>query len=63
MYISGIIMRHVSEILPGDTVLRDGLFRTVSGNNIKRCGFMGTTIWGDSYHIGRLPVYCLDLRR
>jgi len=46
---------HIDLIRPGDTVLIDGHLKTVSPGNIKR-GFMGTTLWGDSYKLGTVPV-------
>ena len=50
-----ISLTHVDLIHPGDTVLIDGHLKTVSPSNIKR-GFMGTTLWGDSYKLGTTPV-------
>lgn len=43
---------HISQIRVGDTIIHEGFMRTVSGNNIKRCSFMGKTIFGDSYNLG-----------
>lgn len=40
---------HISQIKSGDTIIHEGFMRTVSGNNIKRCLFMGKTIFGDNY--------------
>lgn len=50
-----IVETAVSDIMPGDTVLHNGVLMTVCANNIKR-GFMGTTIFGDSYRSGRTMV-------
>lgn len=48
---------HISTISPGDTILdKDGIFRTICANNIKRSGFMGTTLFGDSYRLGTQRV-------
>jgi len=47
---------HISQIRVGDTVEHNGEIKTISGTNIKRCSFMGTSIFGDSYRIGRIPV-------
>jgi hypothetical protein len=47
---------HISTIKAGDTILHNGEVKTVSGNNIKRCSFMGTTLFGDSYHAGHKLV-------
>ena len=46
---------HINLIRPGDTVLVDGHLKTVSPGNIRK-GYMGTTLWGDSYRLGTLPV-------
>lgn len=46
---------HVDLIRPGDTVLIDGQLKTISPSSIKR-GFMGTTLWGDSFRLGTVPV-------
>lgn len=50
-----ISLTHIDLIRPGDTVEIDGQLKTVCPNNIKR-GFMGTTLWGDSYKLGTVPV-------
>jgi hypothetical protein len=47
---------HIDKILPGDTVLHNGELRTVCKSDIKHDGFMGTTLFGDSYRLGTLPV-------
>lgn len=47
---------HISNISAGDIIIRNGLVTTVSGNNIKRNTFMGTTLFGDSYRLGHTPV-------
>ena len=46
---------HIDLIRPGDTVEVDGRLKTVSRNVIKN-GFMGKTLWGDSYRLGTLLV-------
>jgi hypothetical protein len=46
---------HITDIRPGDTVSHNGHLRTVCRSDIKR-GFMGTTLFGDSYRLGQLPV-------
>lgn len=43
-------------IRAGDTVMHDDTMRTVSADNLKRGGFMGTTLFGDSYRNGAQPV-------
>jgi hypothetical protein len=47
---------HISEVRPWDTVLHDGLVATVCASNLRRCGFMGRLLFGDSYVLGRKPV-------
>lgn len=47
---------HISNIRQGDTIFHNGEMKTVSGNNIKRDPFIGTTLFGDSYHSGNKPV-------
>ena len=43
---------HISQISAGDTIHHDGAIRTVCGKDIKKDGFMGTSIFGDSYKSG-----------
>lgn len=47
---------HIDEIRRGDTVLHNGQLVTVGKENLKRGGFMGTTLMGDSYRSGLDPV-------
>ncbi len=47
---------HISQISVGDTIERDGVLKTISGNNLKRDSFMGVTLFGDSYRSGSRPV-------
>lgn len=46
---------HIGDIRPGDTVSHNGCLRTVCRSDIKR-GFMGTTLFGDCYRLGHVPV-------
>ena len=46
---------HIDFIRQGDTLLIDGHLKTVCPNDLK-LGFMGTTLWGDSYKLGTVPV-------
>lgn len=46
---------HISMIRPGDTVEHNGHLITVCRGDIRR-GFMGTTIFCDSYKLGTVPV-------
>lgn len=43
---------HIDEIRPWDTIMFDGEMKTVCKNNIKKGGFCGTAIFGDSYKAG-----------
>jgi hypothetical protein len=47
---------HISQIRVGDTVFHDGALRTVGAKDIKRCDFMGCTLFGDSYILGQRPI-------
>lgn len=44
---------HVDMIRQGDTVEVGGQLKTVCGRDVKRGGFTGTTLFGDSYKAGR----------
>lgn len=46
---------HIDSIRAGDCVEHDGRFMTVCRNDLKR-GFMGITLFGDSYRLGTVPV-------
>lgn len=54
---------HISRIRIGDTILHNGEIKTVSGNNMKRCPFMGVTLFGDSYSIGYKLVTRINFKR
>ena len=41
---------HIENIRPGDAVVHNGEVVTVSTKNIRFDSFMGTTVFGDSYH-------------
>lgn len=47
---------HISEIQAGDTILHRGWVTTVTGKNIKRGGFEGDSLFGDSYRSGTILV-------
>lgn len=47
---------HISTICVGDIVKHDGKVVTVGSHDIKYCNFMGHTLFGDSYKLGRVPV-------
>ena len=53
---------HISQIRVGDTILHDGVMTTISGNNIKRSEFIGTTLFGDSYNLGYKLVTRINLK-
>lgn len=55
-YLYDIEEVHISTIKGGDTVMHNGEMKTVSFNNIKKDSFMGSSIFGDSYKLGRTPV-------
>lgn len=50
---------HIDSIFPGDTVVHEGVERTVGRENIKH-GFMGKTLFGDSYRLGRKKVELVE---
>lgn len=54
---------HINMIRSGDTVLHNGELRTVCNSNIKRGGFMVTTLFGDSYRSGTLLVQLARINR
>ena len=54
---------HISMITAGDTILHNDVITTVSGNNIKRCSFMGITLFGDSYSLGYKLVTRINIKR
>jgi hypothetical protein len=54
---------HISRVRPGDVVVcSDGHDRTIGAKDIKRGGFLGTTLWGDSYRSGTRLVSVLTPR-
>lgn len=55
-YLFNIEEVHISTIMGGDTVMHNGEMKTVSFNNIKTDSFMGKTIFGDSYKLGKIKV-------
>lgn len=54
---------HISLIRASDTVFHEGKVRTVCKGNLKNDSFMGPTLFGDSYNLGRKPVYRLAMKR
>lgn len=61
MFNFGIIQKHVADLQTGDIAFHEGLFRTVGRNHLSRCNFMGHCYRGDSFNLGTLPVYCINL--
>ena len=58
-----IVEKHISRIRVGDTILHNGEIKTLNANYLKRGGFMGESIWGDSYHSGMKPVKVVVITR
>lgn len=54
---------HISTIVPGDTVEHCGKLMTVCKKDIVKGGFMGTTIFGDSYRQGIVAVKKVIIER
>lgn len=50
------ILTHTQNIRAGDIVIHNDKEQTVCGKDIKHDSFMGTTLFGDSYHLGYKPV-------
>lgn len=49
-------MVHISKIRPDDVVRHNGKTLTVGNKDIKHGGFMGSTLFGDSYKLGKDKV-------
>lgn len=54
---------HISLLRASDTVFHEGKVRTVCKGNLKNDSFMGPTLFGDSYNLGRKPVLRLVMQR
>ncbi len=50
------VKKHISAVRIGDTVIHDGEQKTVTNTSFKFDGFMGLTLWGDSYRLGYQDV-------
>jgi hypothetical protein len=46
----------IALIRAADTVFHQGIARTVCPGDLRHDGFMGRTLFGDSYVLGRRPV-------
>ncbi len=55
--------KSIHEVQVGDTVYHAGAWRTVCAKDIVRGGMLGTTLFGDSYRSGRVPVIVANLRK
>lgn len=47
---------HISQINIGDVIIHHGIEMTVTPKDISEDSFMGKSVFGDSYHLGYLPV-------
>jgi len=47
---------HIDYITSGSTILHNGELKTVTQNDIHFSSFMGTSLFGDSYHCGHKKV-------
>lgn len=57
------VLKNISEIRAGDVVRHNGRDMTVGEKDIKAAGFMGVTLFGDSYKLGREPVIVVIMDR
>lgn len=58
-----IEMVHISLIRVGDTVLHQGKEMTVCRSNLRKDGFMGNLLFGDSYKLGAQLVKRVKIDR
>jgi hypothetical protein len=56
---------HIETITVGDTVLVDGMLKTVGKHDIKFNSFIGTSLFGDTYNLGTKPVLkaCINVAK
>lgn len=54
---------HINFVRPCDTVFHGGALRTVCASDIRRCSFMGASIFGDTYALGHTPVQRVVFKR
>lgn len=47
---------HISTIRHGDVVIHGEKERTVGKKDVSHGGFMGSSIFGDCYRLGQVPV-------
>lgn len=53
----------ISTIKAGDTVMHRGVLKTVCRNNLGMDSFMGITLFGDCYKMGRKLVQRVNIHR
>ena len=54
---------NIEEIRAGDTILHNEKLTTVCDSDIKYCSFMGNSIFGDTYVMGRKKVVKCILKK
>lgn len=47
---------HVSNIRAGDTILIDGVMKTICPKDLTYDYFIDHRLWGDSYRLGTIPI-------
>ena len=47
---------HIDELRPGDTIMWDGVTKTVGPKDLRKDPFYGRTVFGDSFRGGHDPV-------
>ncbi len=47
---------HISQIKHGDVIKFQNQFRTVNKKDIDYSNFMGISIWGDTFKLGRVLI-------
>lgn len=57
------VLKHISEIRAGDVVRHAGKVVTVGNSDLKSSDFMGVTLFGDSYMLGRKKVEVVIMDR
>lgn len=54
---------HISQIIPGDTVIHNGKEMTVCKKDLTYCSFMGRSLFGYTYKSGTEPVVRVNIQR
>lgn len=47
---------HIKKVEVGDTILINDVPHTICKKDIRHCPFMGTSIKGDTYNLGRILI-------